>query len=872
MSKRSLALAVVAACFVPRVALAQSTPPAPVTSLTATTISQTQIDLSWNANLTPTPTLPGTFTIFFAGTASNVAADITITGNGELSGVDAATGASNNAVTFDSGIDFAPGASTVALTKTGNGATKGTGDLDGVTGAAQGSVKASFAPLFPRLAALKPGTTYTGGLSMTGNSSITTGGPLLVEGQLSLTGNGDIGTLAAPMIVIVRPTSVSQLNGLIQMTGNGNIYGAVFVDLSLLSGNPLKLTGALLSITGNGFLSGIFAVNGPSCPLTIGSHMITGFTGNGGFLGGAVLQINGSLVNAQGSNTPPGSLPLVSITGNGNVQYDSKTIASTYTVLVAASAPSSYLVERSTQSGGPYTQVGSPTTTSFADTNLSPGTTYFYVVQAQNAAGASPDSSQVSAITIPSTPIGVSAATASQTEIDVTWTPSAGATSYVVSRGAGAGGPYSPVGTSSGTTFNDTGLAAGTTYYYVVQASDSGGTSPDSADASATTIPSTPTAVVASAASQAQINVSWAASQGATSYVVSRGSQSGGPYTPVASPVSSSFQDTGLAAGTTYYYVVQATDSGGTSPASAQASATTIPNAPTNLVATAVSPNQINLLWTASTGATGYVVSRGSRSGGPYAPVGTPSGTTFQDTGLAVDTTYYYVVQATDSGGASPDSSEASARTHPNYPTLAVTPANGTATSETLPAIILTYAADPSTTISLSSVQLSLDGTALTAIAQIGSASAYLPTAPLAEGSHTIVASASDALGDTTTLKSTFTIELTANHFVLSISPSAPQSVLVDSLNTLTIAAVTSSGFPAKGFTGEVQITETAGQTTLSQTLAVFTIANLGTFTLPNQVLVTQVGLTTVTAVAIASPSIQGSLGLVGVSPSFSRS
>ncbi len=88
--------------------------------------------------------------------------------------------------------------------------------------------------------------------------------------------------------------------------------------------------------------------------------------------------------------------------------------------------------------------------------------------------------------------------------------------------------------------------------------------------------PATPTNLTATAASSSQINLSWTGSSGATSYNVLRSNANGGPYTQVASgATSTSFSDTGLAAGTTYFYVVQACNSNGCSGNSNQASATT---------------------------------------------------------------------------------------------------------------------------------------------------------------------------------------------------------------------------------------------------------------------------------------------------------
>jgi subtilisin-like proprotein convertase family protein len=88
------------------------------------------------------------------------------------------------------------------------------------------------------------------------------------------------------------------------------------------------------------------------------------------------------------------------------------------------------------------------------------------------------------------------------------------------------------------------------------------------------TPPPVPTGVTATAAGQTQVNVSWAASAGATSYNVLRATTSGGPYTLAGTSTTTSFANTGLTCNTAYHYVVQAVGAC-TSGNSAQASATT---------------------------------------------------------------------------------------------------------------------------------------------------------------------------------------------------------------------------------------------------------------------------------------------------------
>jgi hypothetical protein len=89
--------------------------------------------------------------------------------------------------------------------------------------------------------------------------------------------------------------------------------------------------------------------------------------------------------------------------------------------------------------------------------------------------------------TPPAAPTGVTAAAASQTQVNVSWSAVAGATSYTIFRATTSGGPYTSVGTSASTSFANTGLSCNTTYYYVVTASNGTCASGNSAQASATT-------------------------------------------------------------------------------------------------------------------------------------------------------------------------------------------------------------------------------------------------------------------------------------------------------------------------------------------------------------------------------------------------
>jgi fibronectin type 3 domain-containing protein len=176
--------------------------------------------------------------------------------------------------------------------------------------------------------------------------------------------------------------------------------------------------------------------------------------------------------------------------------------------------------------------------------------------------------------------------------------------------------------------------------------------------------PAAPTGLSATAAN-AQVNLSWSASSGASAYYVKRSTTSGGPYTQIAAPIATNYSDNNLSNGTKYFYVVSAYNSYGQSSNSAEVGATpaapaTPPAAPTGLQA-AGGNAQVSLTWTASTGATSYHVKRSTTSGSGYAQIAAPTAANFTDTTVTNGTTYFYVVSALNAIGESANSAQANA-------------------------------------------------------------------------------------------------------------------------------------------------------------------------------------------------------------------
>ncbi len=181
--------------------------------------------------------------------------------------------------------------------------------------------------------------------------------------------------------------------------------------------------------------------------------------------------------------------------------------------------------------------------------------------------------------------------------------------------------------------------------------------------------PAAPANLVATAVYYNQINLTWNAVPGASSYNIRRAPSIGGPFTVIAAGVSdTAFSDIGLTENTTTYYTITAINGAGESPESPVASATTPdklpPPAPNGLIAVGEGTNRIHLTWQSSPGAAFYNVRRAFNSGGPYTLIATDLiETSFDDIGLAVGAACYYVVTAVNELGEGLPSNEASAAT-----------------------------------------------------------------------------------------------------------------------------------------------------------------------------------------------------------------
>ena len=134
----------------------------------------------------------------------------------------------------------------------------------------------------------------------------------------------------------------------------------------------------------------------------------------------------------------------------------------------AVSGAVSYKVYRATAKNGAYTVINTTKALTYTNVGAALGTTYYYKVEALNAAGKSLGfSAVVEGKVAPVLAVGYSSVSGKP---QLTWKAVPGATEYQVYRSTQQNSGYSKINTTTATSYVNTGAKAGTTYYYRIVA------------------------------------------------------------------------------------------------------------------------------------------------------------------------------------------------------------------------------------------------------------------------------------------------------------------------------------------------------------------------------------------------------------------
>ena len=334
--------------------------------------------------------------------------------------------------------------------------------------------------------------------------------------------------------------------------------------------------------------------------------------------------------------------------------------------------------------------------TSYTFPDLLSGTSYTFTIRSVNASGTGPASTtSVAYFTIPAAVPALNTSNPQQTSIDLSWTDVTGESQYTITSTPSVGYTAILPANTSAVTFPAGGsgfsLTAGTSYVFRITPSNSSGSGAYTDSVGKFTLPAPPTLSgtsiggVFTSIQRTQLTVNWIAPAIGTTtgyYVSCPGLTT---QTITAPTVTATF--TGLTAGTSYTFTIQAVNDSGGGGSVTTAAVFTLPAAVTAPTTSAYTLIGMTVGWTGATGATSYTVSAAvSPAGGTVPTTQTGiAGTSANFTGLSSGYSYTFTISSVNASGTGDlTTASTAAKTlspAPGQPTLSgFTAANGGAT------------------------------------------------------------------------------------------------------------------------------------------------------------------------------------------------
>jgi fibronectin type 3 domain-containing protein len=235
-------------------------------------------------------------------------------------------------------------------------------------------------------------------------------------------------------------------------------------------------------------------------------------------------------------------------------------------------AAGGYEVWRASAEEGPYTRIAVVAEPPYLDEEVDPGVTYWYKVRACNRAGCSPftPARMGRAGFIPAPPTGLTASQGTFADhIRLSWEPVQGATSYTIERAQTQDGPFTSLGQTSQTFYEDRDVVAGVVYWYRVRACSRLGcsepTPPVSGYVGSQGPPPPQNLSATDGTEPLLVLVTWDPSPGATFYKVYRAERADGEYEELEEVEETWYEDLLVEPGVVYWYKVRACSSLGCS-------------------------------------------------------------------------------------------------------------------------------------------------------------------------------------------------------------------------------------------------------------------------------------------------------------------
>ena len=333
----------------------------------------------------------------------------------------------------------------------------------------------------------------------------------------------------------------------------------------------------------------------------------------------------------------------------------------------------SYQLCRDLNPTGLYTSIAySGTSIFYIDTDLQSDTTYYYKVSATNSYGSSDFSNyQYETTTYPDlspppTPTGLTIESPTLSTLDILWNLSDGANNYRLYRYFSFIDSYLQIYSGTDTSYTDTDLSSSVTYFYKVRAENINGSSDYSDMVSGRTLGPllAPTGLTIESPTLSTLDILWNLSDGANNYRLYRYFSFIDSYLQIYSGTDTSYTDTDLSSGVTYFYKVKAENISDSSDYSDTVSGKTLgpPSAPTGLTVGNSTFDSLSIGWDSSSFADGYKLYK-STDDYFYFEIYDGTDCDFINTNLHGGWIYYYKIAAYNTYGTGIKSTMVSGKT-----------------------------------------------------------------------------------------------------------------------------------------------------------------------------------------------------------------